>query len=198
MLCELALALMIDTSASVNQDNWRMLQRGHAAAFRSPAVHRAITSRDGIAVRLYEFSDVARPLTGWVFLRTPAESINFSQHLDEIERRLMGGTATGEALATVIDDILQSPCRGGEMVIDVATDGPENVGRPVRTERERAEREGIRINVLAIHTQEGDPVTFARNVLATSDGFVLEVERWEDVPRAIIRKITTEIAQHFE
>lgn len=198
MLCELVLALLIDSSASVNADNWRLLREGHAAAFRDPGVHRAIRSRGSIAVRLYEFSDYAYAHTGWTILRTAEESNNFSQRVLEIERRQMGGTATGDALATVLDDLANAPCPHGELVVDVATDGPENQGRPVRTERERAEREGVRINVLAIHTAEGDPVPFARDVLATADGFVIVVESWEDVPRAIIRKITTEIAQHFE
>lgn len=196
MICELILALVLDSSGSIKTEHWQTLHEGHAAAFLDPAVQRAIRMREGVAVRVYEFSDLARPMIPWRVVRTQEDAQHLSAEIASAERRLWGSTATGEALAYVLEDIATAPCPEADVVIDVATDGPQNVGRPVEPERQKAEQSGIRINVLAITTEEGDPLPFARDVLATRDGFVMHVTSWEDVPRAVIRKITLELAEN--
>lgn len=193
--CLLVLALLLDASASVPRAAWETLAEGHAAAFEAPEVRRAIRAGGPVAVRAWQFSDRSEPMTPWRILAADADARAFAAELRAAPRVLMGGTATGEAVLDALAELPRSPCPGAEAVIDVATDGPQNMGVPASVARDAAAARGVRINVLAIETQEGDPEAFARAELATADGFVLRVEAWQDVPRALIRKISTEIAR---
>lgn len=192
--CVIALGLWLDASASVPPPAWNVLQEGHAAAFEAPEVRRAIRASGPVAVRAWQFSGEALPLTPWRILATDEDAYAYARELRGAERTLMGGTATGEALFRVIEDMASSPCPEAEAVVDIATDGPENQGRPARDARDAAAAAGIRVNVLAIETQEGDPEPWAREHLVTADGFVIRVVGWRDVPRAILRKISLELA----
>jgi len=109
--CAVALALLLDASASVPPPQWNTLAEGHAAAFEAAQVRRAVRASGPVAVRAWEFSDVPRPLTPWRVLASDA-----------------------------------------------------------------------------------DAHAYAREHLVTPDGFVLRVDDWRDVPRAIIRKISLELA----
>jgi hypothetical protein len=191
--CALALVLLLDASASVPPPAWDTLQEGHAAAFEAPEVRRAIRAAGPVAVRAYEFSDIARPLTPWRVLSRDADAYAYARELRGAERSLRGGTATGEAVFVALDALARAPCAQGEGIIDVATDGPANMGRGAAEARGAAAAAGVRVNVLAIETSEGDPEPFARE-LATADGFVLRVRGWRDVPRSVGRKISLELA----
>lgn len=194
MTCVLALILLLDASASVPQPAWAVLQEGHAAAFEAPEVRRAIRASGPVAVRAFEFSDRSAPLTGWRVLATDADAYAYARELRGAARTLMGSTATGDAILEALAEFRRSPCPDAEAVLDVATDGPANMGAPAAEARDAAAAAGVRVNVLAIETAEGDPEPFAREHLATPDGFVIRVQGWRDVPRAIVRKISLELA----
>ena len=192
--CAIALALLLDASASIPMQQWNILVEGHAAAFEDAAVRRAIRAAGPVAVRAWEFSDVPRPLTPWRVLATDADADAYARELRAAKRTLMGNTATGDAMLTALADFAASPCPDADHVIDVATDGHENAGTPAAQARDAAIAAEVRVNVLAIETAEGDPEPFARENIVTPDGFVLRVTDWQDVPRAVIRKISLELA----
>ena len=193
-VCAIALALLLDASASIAMQQWRILVEGHAAAFESVEVRRAVRASGPVAVRAWHYSDVTRPLTPWRVLATDADAYAYARELRAAERTLSANTATGNAILTALADFAASPCPDADRVIDVATDGHENAGTPAAKARDAAIAAEVRVNVLAIETAEGDPEPFARENIVTPDGFVLRVTNWQDVPRAIVRKISLELA----
>ena len=192
--CVIALALLLDASGSMPQPQWTTLLHGHAAAFEAVEVHRAIRTSGPIAVRAWQFSETMRPLTPWRVLGAEADARAYAQELRAAERTLSANTAIGDAMLMALTDFSASPCPDAERVIDVATDGHENAGTPAAKARDAAIAAEVRVNVLAIETAEGDPEPFARENIVTPDGFVLRVTNWQDVPRAIVRKISLELA----
>jgi hypothetical protein len=195
--CAIALALLLDASGSIPSHQWHTLAEGHAAAFETASVRRAVRASGPVAVRAWEFSDVTRPLTPWRVLTSDTDADAYARELRAAERTLTGRTATGDAILTVLATFDESPCPDAERILDIATDGPANVGTPVVEARDRAIADGVRVNVLAIETTEGDPEPFARAHLVTPDGFVLRVSDWRDVPRAVVRKIRIELAGEY-
>jgi len=193
-VCAIALVLLLDASASIPMQQWRILVEGHAAAFEDAAVRRAIRTAGPVAVRAWHYSDVTRPLTPWRVLANDADAHAYARELRAAERTLSANTATGNAMLTALADFDASPCPDADRIIDVATDGHENAGTPAAKARDAAIAAEVRVNVLAIETAEGDPKPFARENIVTPDGFVLRVTDWQDVPRAIVRKISLELA----
>jgi hypothetical protein len=190
----LCLALLLDASGSVRDHEWNTLAEGHAAAFETTEVRRAIRASGPVAVRAWHYSDLALPLTPWRILATDADAYAYARELRAADRLLTGSTATGDAMRQVLADFERGPCENAELVMDVATDGPGNWGLPASEARDAAIAQGVRVNVLAIETSEGDPLRYARESIVTPDGFVMRVTGWRDVPRAIVRKISMEIA----
>lgn len=192
--CVIALGLWLDASASVPPHAFDALQEGHAGAFEAPEVRRAIRASGPVAVRAWQFSGEALPLTPWRILATDDDAYAYARELRGAQRTLGGGTATGEALFRALEDLARAPCPDADAVIDIATDGPANQGRGAAEARDAAAAAGVRVNVLAIETSEGDPEPWVREHLITPDGFVIRVRGWRDVPRAIVRKISLELA----
>jgi hypothetical protein len=193
-LCVMVLALLLDASGSVRDPEWNTLVEGHAAAFESAEVRRAIRAAGPVAVRAWHYSDVSLPLTPWRVLASDADAYAYARELRGAPRLLTGATATGDAMQEVLRQFARSPCPDAEAVLDVATDGPGNQGTPAAAARDRAVEMGVRVNVLAIETSEGDPLVYARDSIVTPDGFVLRVAGWRDVPRSLVRKISLELA----
>jgi len=82
---DLALAMAIDISGSIDPDEAKLQREGYVMAFRDPVVIKAILGGPNgrIAVAYYEWSDawVQRLLIDWTLLDSEAAIENFAKHL---------------------------------------------------------------------------------------------------------------------
>lgn len=188
------LLLLLDVSGSVKADHWTLMRHGHAAAFRSPAVIRAIEA-GGVAVADMQFASLPLPPSSWRILTSHADSLAYATRLETLPRQSNGFTATGAALHVALDAFNTAPgC--DEFIIDLVTDGPADDRHAVPLARDEAMASGIRINAVIVRTDStpSDATAWLRENAITADGFARIAEGWSDVPRAIGRKLALELA----
>jgi hypothetical protein len=197
---DLRLALAIDSSSSVNIDEYYLQLEGYAAAFRHPDLLKAIQrgSHQAIAVMLYEWSSDGRAVVNfeWRLLESETELNRFADELALAPRLVVGGqTAIGDAIDFGVKQFDSGAFEGGRRVIDVSGDGVSNRGRPVTEARDDALAMGIIINGLAVLNEEPMVDDFYRRfVIGGSGSFVLGVRDYTDFAEAILKKLLREIA----
>lgn len=190
--CALALVLLLDASASIFPDEWRLQVEGHAAAFEDSAVLRAVGRSPGLAVTALSFSDDAREMVSWRILRSAEEARSFARSLREAPRGEAGGTDIGGALFAGMQQLAHAPCAPEEAVIDLVTDGEAAEGRTHQA-RAYAEAQGVRVNALGVGAEHaGD---WLREHAITPGGFAMAAPDWPSFAAAIRRKVTLELAQ---
>lgn len=189
-VCAVALALLLDASGSVRPDDWQLQMEGHAAAFEAQAVTRHI-EREPMAVIALAFSDAAEPLVTWRVLRGSADAARFAAELRQTPRPWSGGTNIGAAIMGAVEALTVAPCAAEERVIDLVTDG-EAAEMPARMARDHAEALGIRINALGVGNDTA--AAWLREHAVTATGFAMHAASWADFGRAIVRKISLEVA----
>ena len=187
MICEVALVLLMDASTSISAREWNTQREGHAEAMRAPAV-RSIIDRDGLAVAVVQFADVAETVMGWQVLRSSDDALAYAGALDAMPRALSGGTRTGDALEHALGLIGGAPC-GDRLVIDLVTDGETFGGTPVEGQRDLAFARGVRVNALVVR----DGADWARRSAVTPGGFVIEIDGWSQFVPAMRRKLVMEL-----
>ncbi|MEL6233190.1 MAG: DUF1194 domain-containing protein [Pseudomonadota bacterium] len=194
--CDLALALAIDVSGSVDPGEYRLQMDGLAAALRDPTVSDALVGASA-AVMVVQWTGASRQavIVPWRRMLARQDLLALA---DEVERapRLWRhfSTGIGEALtfsATQFDAV--SDCR--RRVIDVSGDGRSNEGVPPEDVGAGLVRYGFTINGLAIEGSEEDLTGYYRAfVIAGPGAFVMTAESFADYPETIRRKLLTEVA----
>jgi hypothetical protein len=195
MICAIALILLLDVSQSVYHDQFLEINEAHASAFESSLVVDAIEKSGGAAIRVVHYSNFTQPMSEWRIVRNRQDSISFASEIRSIRRNQFGFTATGTAINDSIDLLEDAPC-GDEKVIDIVTDGTENVGTPTIEARDRAENLSITINALAIETWHGNPVEWVSQNLITSYGFYVSAN-YQNLDGMLRRKLVMEISSNF-
>ncbi len=195
--CGAAIVLLLDASSSISDHGWRLQLEGHRAALSAPALVSKLEA-EPIAVRAFGFAGFVGELVPWTILRNGDDARAFGNALladTDRDFRYGHGTYTGDAVRRAIAAHAEVPCDASRRIIDVVTDGPPNGGVPAETARDEAEAADITINVLTVQSHaDADPAITAREMIATSGGFVLETENWRTVVHAITRKIAMELA----
>ena len=196
---DLELVLAIDSSASVNYDEFRLQMLGLAKAFRDPAVVNAIRSAapDGIAVSLVEWSgsiDQAQVI-GWHKVSDTASAEAFAARIDAAPRAVLGGaTGVGSAMIYASGLFKDNGFEGRRRVIDISGDGTSNDGPWPGAVRDDVLALGITVNGLAIINEERRLDAYYLAAVAGGPGsFVLIADDYEDFSRAIRLKLITEI-----
>lgn len=189
-VCAVALALLLDASGSVRPDNWAMQMEGHAAAFEAQQITRVI-EREPMAVTALAFSDTAEPLVGWRVLNTAADAARFAAELRQAPRPWSGGTNIGAAIMAGVEAFNETPCAAEQRVVDLVTDG-EAAELPARNARDQAELAGVRINALGVGNDTA--AEWLRENAITMGGFAMHAAGWADFARAVVRKISLEVA----
>lgn len=194
MWCALALVLMLDSSGSVPDTAWQAQVEAHADALADPAIGRLFAD-GGAAVLVVGYDDAPRPLIGWTMLEGSADAAAFARRLAGLPRPGSGMTRTGRAIAFAIEELRRAPCAPDRRVIDLVTDGPGDDDAALRAARDAAAEADIAINALAVVTYPGlDAPGWLRENAVTPGGFVVAADGWEDVARALRRKLTWEVA----
>jgi hypothetical protein len=196
---DLELALLVDVSASVNDNEYHLQVAGLATAFRSAAVLDAIraSAHRGIAVSVIQWANQAnqRVSMDWTLVRSEADALRLAAGIASMPRLIHGGhTAISNALAFGMREIASNRFAGIRLVIDLSGDGRNNDGRPLRAVRKEVIEQGITINGLAILNELPLLDQYFRDHLIGGEGaFFMVAEDYPDFAQAMTEKLVREI-----
>jgi hypothetical protein len=195
---DIDLVLAVDSSSSVDGEEFALQMEGIAHAFRDPTLIAAIEggTHHAIAVTLIEWSNAAwqRENIGWTVIRDAASAQAFADQVATAPRLIYGGaTSISGALQFALRQLPAAP-PAERAVIDLSGDGASNQGAPVADARQAALAAGITINGLAIVNEEPDLETYYRTeVIGGPGAFAIAAKDYEDFAQAILRKLLREI-----
>jgi len=119
---KLELALLVDTSGSVNDQEYALQKGGYVNAFQSAAIHNLIAgAAGGIAVTYIEWSGGSEQSqrVGWTHLTNAAESNAFAAAISGLVGRPFSGlTAPGSAINFAAPLFTNNNFEGGQTVND--------------------------------------------------------------------------------
>ena len=195
---DLALVLAVDCSFSVDFTEFALQMKGLGEAFRQPEVKRAIAlgNLQRIAVSVVQWSDESNQMVvlPWTIIATEEDSDLVGETLARMPRKLAeGGTSISSALLYSSVLLGKAP-RSPRQVIDMSTDGRNNVGVPVQVVRDRIVAQGITINGLTILNEWPTLDIYFLNQVAGGEGhFVIPANDYAAYGQAILRKLLREI-----
>lgn len=195
---DLALALAVDVSASVDFAEFGLMIGGYAAAFRdSELVARLAAGPSGAtAVAMLFWSgpgarDLAVP---WTRIAGAEEAALLAGAIEAAPRMLRpGATALGEGLAASAALLARCPFPAGRRAVDVSGDGRANAGLDVAAGRSAALALGASVNALAVVNEEPDLEDYyRREVIGGPGAFVMRADDYAAFAEAILRKLLRE------
>jgi hypothetical protein len=205
---DLALALGIDISGSIDPDEARLQRQGYVDAFRDPVIVKAILGGPNgrIAVAYYEWSDswMQKLLIDWTLLDSEAAILDFTRRLADAPISIARRTSISGAIRFAIPLFGRSPYEAQRKVLDISGDGSNNDGGMVTDMRHEALKDSIVINGLPIMNDRPNPFGFPNEtdldryylhcVIGGPRSFVEVARSFEDFPRAIRKKLLQEVA----
>lgn len=203
---DLLLVLAVDSSGSIDPDEFRFQRQGYADALTSDAVLGAIRSGPmrSIAVAFLEWGSPGAPalVLDWTLIESRADAEGFATALLAQPRRPQSYNAIGDGIELARKLIEAAPHEGSEKVIDVSGDGPDMRGIvPAPVARDAAVAAGITVNALAIArpggtsmSGEGLVESYRALVIGGPGSFVEVASDYPDFGRAIRSKLVKEIA----
>ncbi len=205
---DLELALAIDVSGSIDDEEANLQRAGYIAAFRNPRVIEAI--RHGIlgriAVAYYEWAGYGhnKMIADWTVIHDRVSALAFADRLHEPPPETARRTAIGQAIAFGILLFDRNVIEGTRRVIDVSGDGPNNWGQPSTVSRDFAVAAGITINGLPIVNDRpsrwGWPslpnldLYYRDCVIGGPGSFLVVANTFEAFSAAVLKKLIMEIA----
>jgi hypothetical protein len=197
-LVDLALVLAIDCSFSVDANEFRLQMQGLGQAFLKPEIKKAIRSGPNgqIAVAAIQWSDETNQLVivPWRIIATDADADALGSLLAVMPRKLAeGGTSISMAMQYSASLLTEAPA-SDRRVIDISSDGRNNIGPPVNAMRDRVVAQGITVNALTILNEWPTlDVYFERYVVGGQGHFVIPANDYAAYAEAIYRKLLREI-----
>ncbi len=195
---DLALVLAIDCSFSVDANEFRLQMEGLGRAFMRDDVKAAIRKgdRQRIAVAAMQWSDETNQMVvlPWTIIAGDADADEVGAVLARMPRRLAeGGTSISTALTYGAALFAAAP-PAVRRVIDVSSDGRNNIGPPVNAARDRIVAQGITINALVILNEWPTlDIYFEKQVVGGQAHFVIPANDYDAYAEAIYRKLLREI-----
>ena len=195
---DLALVLAIDCSFSVDANEFRLQMEGLGRAFMRDDVKAAIRKgdRQRIAVAAMQWSDETNQMVvlPWTIIAGDADADEVGAVLARMPRRLAeGGTSISTALTYGAALFAAAP-PASRRVIDISSDGRNNIGPPVNAARDRIVAQGITINALVILNEWPTlDIYFEKQVVGGQAHFVIPANDYDDYAEAIYRKLLREI-----
>ncbi len=195
---DLALVLAVDCSFSVDLSEFALQMEGLGQAFRHPEVKRAISlgNLQRIAVSVVQWSDESNQavVLPWTIIASDDDAELLGERLAVMPRQLAeGGTSISSALlysSALFSKAPSSP----RQVIDISSDGRNNVGVPVQAVRDRIVAQGITINALTILNEWPTLNVYFQNQVTGGEGnFVIPANDYAAYAEAIYRKLLKEI-----
>lgn len=195
---DLALVLAIDCSFSVDTREYRMQMQGLGDAIASAEIWAAIEKgplqRIALAVFLWSDLESQQVILPWSVIATPQEAESLGRRLAAAPRAVkLGGTAISAALLFG-GALMELAPPATRRVIDLSTDGRNNMGKPAFRARDEVVARGITINGLAIANEWPTlDVYLERQVAGGPSNFVVKADSYDDFGAAMQRKLIREI-----
>ncbi|MGI9363910.1 MAG: DUF1194 domain-containing protein [Rhizobiaceae bacterium] len=203
---ELELVLAIDSSTSVDADEYELQRTGLAQAFRHPRVLSAIEGlgEAGLAVAIVQWAGnlQQRISVDWTWINSTQSAFAFADRVSRMPRQLSGFTDIAGAIRFSTDELLGNGYLGRRLAIDVSGDGTSDRNDPAIA-RDAAILQGITINGLVIHSVEYDLGDLARyelhthyteRVIGGPGAFLLNAESFDTFAKSIREKLYREIS----
>ena len=196
---DIELVLAVDTSGSIDAEEYQMQHEGYAEAFTSAAVIEAIQAGtlQAIAVTYVEWSGLGhqKQLVPWTVVRNREDAVAFAKQIKAAPRSYSDWTSISDAIDFSVRLFDDNGFEGLRLVLDISGDGINNNGRPVQAARDDAVAKGIVINGLPILNE--DPTLdryFADNVIGGPGAFKVAVQDFETFASSLMSKLVREIA----
>lgn len=196
---DLALVLALDSSASVDAQEYALQRGGLAAAFRDHEVAAAIVGGPlkRIAVAVVEWAGASQQVLviGWTMLEDAGGVLALADRIDALERAIpTGATSIAGALAFGTALLRAAPFEPTRRVIDLSGDGRNNQGQNVEDVRRVVLGQGVTINGLAILNEHPTLDYYFRDrVIGGAGSFVEIAHDYGAYVGAIRRKLIREI-----
>ena len=201
----LELVLAVDTSTSVDDQEFELQRRGLAEAFAHPDLISVIEGMGeiGIAVSLVEWAGTGqqKSIVDWMHVNSRETSLQLASLINNAPRQISGMTDIGSVIRYSTDSFDRNGFTGNRKVIDVSGDGTSNTDTTA-LERDRAIARGITINGLVIFNKEYDLGELAEidliqhysnRVIGGNGAFLMTASNFHDFRYAILNKLIREI-----
>lgn len=206
---DLALALAVDVSDSIDGEELVLQRNGYIDAFaRSDIVNAIKSGKHGrIAVAYYEWADSSEQtlVVDWMIIEDLGSAQAFGQKLKQAPVRKGHFTSISAALIYGLGLLRKSPHEADRKVIDISGDGRSNDGPPVLESRAAVLSWNVTINGLPIENERslyasnlapGQMAQYYKDeVIGGPDAFIVIAKSFADIERAISRKLLREIAR---
>ncbi len=207
---DLELALAIDVSGSIDDQEALLQREGYIAAFRHPEIIEAIGGGylRRIAVAYYEWAGFGhmKVIADWTVIHDTASAHGFAEQLTLEPPQTARRTAISAAIAFGADFLEANRFDGTRRVLDISGDGPNNWDVLVTGARDAAVARGITINGLPIMNGRPSPygslpidnldLYYQNCVIGGPGAFLVVAGNFTDFAQAILRKLYLEIAGH--
>jgi Protein of unknown function (DUF1194) len=205
---DLELVIAVDVSLSMDLEEQRLQREGYVAAFRDPAIHKAIASAGANGRIAVVYMEWAGPhwqsvIIPWTVLDSAEAARAFADKLEAQPITRERWTSISSALQFARSLLARSGAKGPRRVVDLSGDGPNNAGPPVLGVRDALLADGIVINGLPIMLKLASPGYYeladldryyADCVIGGSGSFMVPVKQLAELKEAIRRKLLLEIS----
>lgn len=197
--CEVALALTVDISGSVDREEYALQMNGLAGALRDPTVSDALVARKA-ALLLVQWTGTSRQVVSlnWTRMNTHEDVESFAKKISQSPREWRNfSTAIGDALTFTSGQFGAVPdCK--RKVIDVSGDGYSNEGVDPLAIRQHLIDDGFTINGLAIEGSAEKLTEYYRDfVIAGPKSFVMTANTFDEYPKRIKQKLFREVTNQI-
>lgn len=193
--CELALALAVDVSGSVDKGEYRTQMDGLATALRDPVISEALVlARAELMLVQWTGSSRQQITIPWTKIDSFAALEGFADQVASDPRLWRHfSTAVGEALLHSLE-AFQSVPHCTRQLIDLSGDGISNEGIEPKTVHRALRDAGVVVNAIAIEESEPELTAyFFENVIVGEGAFVVSASSFEDYPARIRKKLLREV-----
>jgi hypothetical protein len=199
---DVELVLCVDSSESIDSDEFTLQRQGIALAFQSEEIVNAIQrgALGRIAVSLVDFADDASVRVSFVVISDTKSAERFAAMVLASEREKNGNTSISAGIWASVMDVNAAPYRATRRVIDVSGDGANNRDNPelginMTTAGALARKNHVVVNGLPIESDEPGVVQFYQESVLTGRGaFMVVAKGVADFGRAIRRKLILEVS----
>jgi Ca-activated chloride channel family protein len=195
--CDLALALAVDVSGSVDRSEYRLQMEGLAQALRDPLISEALVRAEAhLMLVQWTGSSRQRITLPWTPMHSFVDVESFAAAVEADPRVWRNySTAIGDALGFILPSF-DAVGQCARHLIDVSGDGASNEGASPQSLHSALRARGIVVNALAIEASEPDLTDyFFENVIVGDGAFVETALTFEDYPERIRRKLLREVTR---
>jgi hypothetical protein len=197
---DLELVLAIDSSDSVDDDEFTQQIVGLAEAIEHPDVIKALGAgpRKAIVVSVVEWADRSNQtvLIPWTVLSGATSARALAERIRTTPRTFERGvTSISGIIDFAVASFAHNGFEGTRLVLDISSDGRQNDGRSLPDARSEAGALGVTINALTILNEySGLDDYYRKKVITGTSAFVEPARDYDAYPKAILRKLIRELS----